>query len=69
MSTIGAYFRLLNLGWVLAREGVISALPSEGLPLPARFGQSIAGLFARRRSLHSAQSDNLARAVERLGPS
>jgi ubiquinone biosynthesis protein len=69
LSTIGAYFRLLNLGWVLAREGVISALPSENLPLPARFGQSVAGMLARRRSLHSAQSDNLARAVERLGPS
>ena len=69
MSTIGAYFRLLNLGWVLAREGVISALPSENLPLPARFGQSVARLLARRRALHSAQSDNLARAVERLGPS
>ncbi|MGV3551382.1 2-polyprenylphenol 6-hydroxylase [Rhizobium sp.] len=69
MSTIGAYFRLINLGWVLAREGVISALPSENLPLPARIGRSVAGMIARRRSLGSAQSDNLARAVERLGPS
>jgi len=69
LSTIGAYFRLLNLGWVLAREGVISALPSEGLPFPARFGKSLAGMVARRRALHAAQSDNLARAVERLGPS
>ena len=69
MSTIGAYFRLIKLGWVLTREGVISALPSENLPLTARFGQSVAGLFARRRARDAAQSDNLARAVERLGPS
>lgn len=69
MTTPGAYIRLINLGWVLTREGVISALPSENLPPIARFGQSVAGLFARRRSLHAAQSDNLARAVERLGPS
>ena len=69
MSTIGAYFRLVNLGWVLAREGVISALPSEGLPMPARIGKAVAGLLARRRSREAAQSDNLARAVDRLGPS
>ncbi|MFM2278662.1 MAG: hypothetical protein RLZZ444_893, partial [Pseudomonadota bacterium] len=36
MSTISAYYRLVRLGWVLAREGVISALPTEGMPLPAR---------------------------------
>ncbi len=69
MTTPGAYFRLLNLGWVLAREGVISALPSENLHPAARFGQRLAGLVARRRARASAQSDNLARAVERLGPS
>jgi ubiquinone biosynthesis protein len=69
LSTIGAYFRLVNLGWVLAREGVLSALPSDGLPWYARFGQGLAGLVARRRSRDAAQSDNLARAVERLGPS
>ena len=69
MSTAGAYFRLVRLGWVLAREGVISALPSEGLPLPARIGKSLAGLVARNRAREQARSDNLARAVERLGPS
>lgn len=69
MSTIAAYFRLVKLGWVLAREGVISALPSDNLPPIARFGQTVAGFVARRRSRDAAQSDNLARAVERLGPS
>jgi ubiquinone biosynthesis protein len=69
LTNPAAYFRLLNLGWVLAREGVISALPSENLSPLVRFGQSMAGLVARRRALQAAQSDNLARAVERLGPS
>ena len=69
MTTIGACFRLVNLGWVLAREGVISALPSENLPFIARVGRTMAGLIARRRSRDARQSDNLARAVERLGPS
>jgi ubiquinone biosynthesis protein len=69
MSTAGAYLRLMKLGWVLAREGVVSALPSAGLPLPARIGHGLAGLIARNRSRDRARSDNLARAVERLGPS
>ena len=69
MSTPGAYFRLIRIGWVLVREGVVSALPSENLPAFARFGQSVAGLFSRRRALHEERSDRLARAIERLGPS
>lgn len=69
MSTLGAYGRIIRVGWVLAREGVVSALPSEGLPLPVRVAKSFVGLFARSRSKDDARSDRLARAVERLGPS
>jgi ubiquinone biosynthesis protein len=69
MSTAGAYVRLIKLGWVLVREGVISALPADDLPPLLQFGHSLAGLFARNRAKRSTQSDNLARAVERLGPS
>jgi ubiquinone biosynthesis protein len=69
MSTIGAYYRLARVGWVLVREGVVSALPSEDLPPLARFGQTLAGIFARNRALRRDRRDNLARAVERLGPS
>lgn len=69
MSTAGALFRLAHLGWVMAREGVVSALPDEGLPPLARFAKSAVGLLARNRAKDSARSDNLARAVERLGPS
>lgn len=69
MSTIGAYFRLWRVGWVLMREGVIESLPSEGLPATLAFGKSAASLFAHRRSKSQQRSDRLSKAVARLGPS
>ncbi|MDO9417696.1 2-polyprenylphenol 6-hydroxylase [Pararhizobium sp.] len=69
MSTFGAYLRLVRIGWVLVREGVVSALPSEDLPPMARLAQSAASLFARNRARSRDRSDRLAKAVERLGPS
>lgn len=69
MSVFGAYFRLARIGWVLVREGVVSALPSEELPPPVRLAQSAAGLLARNRAKKRDRSDRLAKAVERLGPS
>lgn len=69
MSTPGAYVRLARIGWVLVREGVVSAVPTEHLPPFARFAQKAAGLFARRRMPGEERSDRLARAVARLGPS
>lgn len=50
MSNLSAVFRLMRAGWILTREGVISALPAEGLSgLPA-LGHKIAGLLARPRA-------------------
>ncbi len=69
MSVIGAYFRLARVGWVLVREGVVSALPTEGMPALARTAHAAAGLFERRRAAKGGRGDNLARAIERLGPS
>ncbi|MBR0557279.1 2-polyprenylphenol 6-hydroxylase [Ciceribacter sp. L1K23] len=69
MSTLGAYFRLARVGWVLMREGVIESLPAEGLPPMVAFGKSAASLLARRRSKSQQRSDRLAKAVARLGPS
>jgi ubiquinone biosynthesis protein len=69
MSTAGAYVRLIHLGWVLVREGVVSALPADNLPPLLKIGHGLAGLFARSRTKSAAQSDNLSRAVARLGPS
>jgi len=69
MSTIGAYFRLVRVGWVLVREGVVSALPSEGLPPLVVFAKSTVSLLARSRATKRVRSDRLALAVARLGPS
>ncbi|NTJ41164.1 2-polyprenylphenol 6-hydroxylase [Agrobacterium larrymoorei] len=69
MSTLGAYFRLAKVGWVLVREGVVLAIPSEGLPASAQFAKAILKPFARKKALSTGRSDRLAKAVSRLGPS
>ena len=69
MKTLSAFFSLTRAGWVLAREGVISALPAEALTGPARVGHSLAGLIARRQSRDRKQSERLSLALNRLGPS
>lgn len=53
----------------MTREGVISALPAEGLSgLPA-FGHRVAGLLARRRAMTARRSERMSRAINKLGPS
>jgi ubiquinone biosynthesis protein len=69
MSTIGAYFRLARVGWVLVREGVVAALPSEGLPPLVGMAKAAVAPLARSRVKSVERSDRLARAVARLGPS
>ncbi len=69
MSNLSAAFRLMRAGWVLTREGVISALPVEGLSgLPA-FGHKVAGLLARPRAWQMQRSERMSRAMNKLGPS
>ncbi|MFC3071675.1 2-polyprenylphenol 6-hydroxylase [Shinella pollutisoli] len=69
MSIVGAYLRLVRVGWVLVREGVVSTLPADGLPPLARTVHAVAGLLARRRAAGEERGTRLARAIERLGPS
>ena len=64
-----AYFKLLRAGWVMAREGVIASLPSDGLRGPPLLAYRLAGRLARRSSRQSERAVRLAKAVERLGPS
>ncbi|MEK1854320.1 MAG: 2-polyprenylphenol 6-hydroxylase [Phyllobacterium sp.] len=69
MSKLAATFRLMRAGWIMTREGVISALPAEGLSgLPA-FGHRVAGLLARRRAMTARRSERMSRAINKLGPS
>ncbi|WP_176083593.1 2-polyprenylphenol 6-hydroxylase [Martelella sp. HB161492] len=69
MSVFRSYLRLMGVGWVLAREGVINALPSDGLPPMVRLGKGALSLLARRRARNEARSDRIGKAVSRLGPS
>ncbi|MBV2145043.1 2-polyprenylphenol 6-hydroxylase [Falsochrobactrum sp. TDYN1] len=69
MSRFLAAFRLMRAGWVMTREGVISALPVDDFSgLPA-FGHKIAGLFARKRAKGMDRSERISRAMNKLGPS
>lgn len=69
MGTIRSFISLAHAGWVLAREGVVSALPGDALPPPAKFAHRIAGLIARRQSADRQQSERLSIALNKLGPS
>ncbi|MDQ0455401.1 2-polyprenylphenol 6-hydroxylase [Rhizobium paknamense] len=69
MSTVSAYVRLARVGWILVREGVVSALPSEGLPPMVTLAKSVVSAFARKRASHLTRADRLSQAIERLGPS
>ena len=69
MPKLSSVLPLLRAGFVLAREGVVSALPAEALPPPVRFAHTIAGWIARRRAAGARSSQRLTVAVNRLGPS
>jgi ubiquinone biosynthesis protein len=69
MTTIGAYFRLARVAWVLVREGVVSALPTHDLPPSVGLIKSLVEPLARFRSKQEPRSIRLTRAVDRLGPS
>lgn len=54
---------------MLAREGVVSALPSDALPPSARLAQKMAGLVRRRKAKTATRSEKLSVALNKLGPS
>ncbi|MDF1598766.1 2-polyprenylphenol 6-hydroxylase [Mesorhizobium sp. YIM 152430] len=69
MTTPGAYIRLAHAGWILAREGVIAALPGDQLIGAPRMAWQFARKLARRRSRGHDAADRMSKAVDRLGPS
>ncbi|WP_185983965.1 2-polyprenylphenol 6-hydroxylase [Aureimonas mangrovi] len=68
-SPISGTLALFRAAFVLAREGVVSALPAEGLPPMGRLAHRIAGVIARRSAKRRARADRLSVALNRLGPS
>jgi len=68
MTKISSLLRLMRAGYIMAREGVISALPRDGLSGMALLAHRLAGLIARRRTRHEGRLNRIARALDRLGP-
>ncbi|MEO0496544.1 MAG: 2-polyprenylphenol 6-hydroxylase [Pseudomonadota bacterium] len=69
MSNLFSLFRLLMAAWVMAREGVVAAMPGDALTGLPRLGWRIGAGLARRRTLDDTRSERLSRALNRLGPS
>ncbi|MGB7432411.1 MAG: AarF/UbiB family protein, partial [Ahrensia sp.] len=69
MASVFAGLRLVNAAWVLAREGVIAAMPREGLSGPALTAHKICTFLAKKRSEDRSHVDRMTAAVARLGPS
>jgi len=68
MAQIFAILRLIRAGYVMAREGVVSALPREGLSGLPLLMHRLAGLIARRRTKQEGRLTRISRALDRLGP-
>jgi ubiquinone biosynthesis protein len=64
-----SYFRLLNAGWVLAREGALSVLPTESLPPMMKLGISLGRIVERPSVRKTGSVERLNGALHKLGPS
>ena len=69
LSSLRSYISLVHAGYVMAREGVISSLPTDGMPGPAKFAHRVSSLIARHRAKDLEQSEKLSIALNKLGPS
>ncbi len=69
MVQISTYFQLMRAGWVLAREGVLSALPHDDLQGFLALCHRIARRLARRKTKKKRRSENISHAINKLGPS
>lgn len=69
MASIFAGLRLIKAGWVFAREGVVAAMPREGLSGPALTAHKIATKLSRRRAGRLNNVERMNNAIARLGPS
>jgi ubiquinone biosynthesis protein len=65
---LGAYFRLVKTGWVLAREGALAIVDNEGVPPAMRAGMRLGRLIERPEVRQTGRVERLTRALNRLGP-
>jgi ubiquinone biosynthesis protein len=65
---LGAYFRLIRAGFVLAREGALSVADNDALPPVMRGAVRFGRLFERRSIRTRGPEERLRQALTRLGP-
>ena len=65
---LGAYWRLLRAGYVLAREGAFSLVATDELPGSAKFALGLIRVVERRLVRKTGRIERLNRALNRLGP-
>lgn len=65
---LGAYFRLVRAGWVLAREGALAIADTEALPPVLRAGVRLGRLIEKRDVKRTGRVERLTRALNKLGP-
>jgi ubiquinone biosynthesis protein len=65
---LGAYFRLIRAGYVLAREGALSIADNAALPPVMKAGVKLGRMLERREVRGSGRAERLTRALNRLGP-
>ncbi|NLH80256.1 MAG: 2-polyprenylphenol 6-hydroxylase [Phyllobacteriaceae bacterium] len=68
-AAIGSLARLARAGWVLAREGVVTAMAPPDPPALGRLALWAAGLVERRETEGVSRGMRASRALNRLGPS
>lgn len=68
MASIPAFYRLLCAAYVLTREGVLSGIEINQVPVSARLPLKIAGLLARKR-VAADRATRISDALNALGPS
>ncbi len=66
--SIGATFRLIRAGFVLAREGAFSIIDPAALPPVLKAGVGLGRLLERRSVKRRGPAENLRQALDRLGP-
>jgi len=65
---LGAYFRLVRAGFILAREGALSIADNDAIPPVMRAGVRFGRLFERPDVRGSGRAERLSAALHRLGP-
>ena len=66
---IGSLLRLARAGWVMAREGLVTAMAPPDPPPIGRLALVLAGLVERKEVEGASRGQRASRALNRLGPS